>query len=79
MFFLLIVSVIASNPCTWTDENGYNYNLKPLDKEGGWQVKDETSGMGMFSMVYIFNFCDFTAIKCHEKSVGAIEALAVMG
>lgn len=79
MFFLLLYSALATNQCTWVDSNGYVYNLQKLDKPGGWQLKDETSGMGMFSMVYIFNFCDFSAIKCHDKQVGTIEALAVMG
>lgn len=65
--FIIIVFASSSLQCSWTDETGYTYNLKDLDKEGGWQLKDETSGMGMFSMVYIFNFCDFKPIKCHDR------------
>ncbi|CAD8139995.1 unnamed protein product [Paramecium octaurelia] len=76
---VFLIGIASCQQCTWTDESGYTYNLKSLDKPEGWQLKDETSGMGMFSMVYIFNFCDFKPIKCHDRQVGAIEALAVMG
>lgn len=34
--------------------------------------------MGMFNMIYEFNFCRST-VKCHGKDVAAIEALEVMG
>lgn len=35
-------------------------------------------GMGMFNMVYIFNFCDFKDLNCNGKQVAAFEALEVM-
>lgn len=79
-FFIIIflqVSVLLA--CQWTDHTGHTYHLDKLDKPEGWQIKDEQSGMGMFSMVYIFNFCDFHSVKCHDKQVAALEALAVMG
>ncbi|KAM3142622.1 hypothetical protein pb186bvf_005281 [Paramecium bursaria] len=76
MLILLLPIVLG---CIWQDDTGYTYDLTKLDKPGGWQIKDDQSGMGMFSMVYIFNFCDFHAIKCHDKQVAAMEALAVMG
>ena len=33
----------------------------------------------MFSMIYAFNFCDFSQVICHGRRVGIYEGLAVMG
>lgn len=78
MMVTLCVCFVSSAPdCTWTDDHGSLYNLKPLDRGDAWQLKDAESGMGMFSMVYVFNFCDFSQVKCHDRQVGVYEALAV--
>lgn len=80
---LIIVTTLggglrASQPdCSWVDDQGTPYNLKPLDRADAWQLKDTDSGMGMFSMIYVFNFCDFSNVKCHDRQVGVYEALAV--
>jgi len=31
----------------------------------------------MFNMIYIFNFCDFTGMSCHDSPVAVYEALEV--
>ena len=79
MLILLLVEIAlgVGQSCKWTDQEGTSYDLARLDQPGGWQIHDEESDVGLFSMVYIFNFCDFTEIKCHERQVGIYEALSV--
>ena len=38
----------------------------------------DSLGMGMFNMVYVFNFCDYKDLKCEGKPAVAYEALEVM-
>lgn len=35
--------------------------------------------MGMFNMVYIFNFCNYEKLSCAGKPVSVYETLEVMG
>ncbi len=35
--------------------------------------------MGMFNMVYIFNFCSYDDLKCGDDKVSIYEALEVLG
>ena len=43
-----------------------------------WQVTDDLTGMGMFNMVYIFNFCNFQGLVCGTEPVSCYEALEVV-
>jgi len=31
----------------------------------------------MFNMIYIFNFCDYAGMTCHDSTVAAYEVLEV--
>ena len=77
---ILNVQADISSNCHHTNSLGHEYDLNPLKKPQFWKVKDTNGDSGIFSMDYIFNFCNLGSLKCKDlPDVGAYEALEVLG
>ena len=72
LLFLITTSYATDKNCLWHDSFGYTYDISKLHNINNYQVPDtDTSnfskqiykGMGMFNMVYEFNFCT-GAVRC---------------
>jgi hypothetical protein len=44
--------------CKYSDDKGNAWDLTSLKQSEFWKVKDNSGDSGVFSMDYIFNFCD---------------------
>ncbi|CAD8156825.1 unnamed protein product [Paramecium octaurelia] len=73
-----ILKVTYQQKCQWVDEDNRKYDYANLDHPSAWHVVDTQNGMGMFNMVYIFNFCNIN-LSCHGIPVAVYEGLEVMG
>ena len=62
MFIFLILFAHAEKNCLWHDK-GFTYDLNKLHKTDNYQVPDTDTSMGMFNMLYEFNFCG-GVVKC---------------
>ena len=53
--------------CGFKDDKGNDFSLLSLKKQEFWKVKDNTSGgdSSVFSMDYLFNFCDSPVSKVY--------------
>ena len=69
----------SNQNCHWTDDKNNEYDLSGLKKGESWKVKDMNGDSGLFSMDYLFSFCENTSVKCKQTDVGAYEALEVLG
>ncbi|CAK72086.1 unnamed protein product (macronuclear) [Paramecium tetraurelia] len=86
IYFLLLIVVTYQQKCQWVDEDNHKYDYTNLDHPSAWHVVDTQNGihiksqvgMGMFNMVYIFNFCNIN-LSCHGVPVAVYEGLEVMG
>jgi centromeric protein E len=73
--FLLLPSLtLAHKSCVWKDEKGHLYDLSPMQKSANYELVDEKNSLGMFTMVYQYNFCSRT-VSCNGKEAAAVEAL----
>lgn len=50
------------------------FDLAKLHRPFNYEVPDTDTSMGMFNMVYQFNFCG-GQVKCQGRDVAAFEAL----
>jgi centromeric protein E len=61
---LLLLLIIAlptltlAQLCTFTDGNGNSYDFSSLSKDQHWEVKEQSTDSGLFSVAYVFNFCN---------------------
>ena len=78
ILLLLSTSLATDKNCLWHDTFGYSYDISKLHNINNYQVPDTDTSMGMFNMVYEFNFCT-GAVRCQGRDVAAFEALEVMG
>lgn len=63
ILLLLSTSLATDKNCLWHDTFGYSYDISKLHNINNYQVPDTDTSMGMFNMVYEFNFCT-GAVRC---------------
>jgi hypothetical protein len=63
-------------PQLWFRSNGQTRWLAGQGHEQRYYF-NSSPGMGMFNMVYMFNFCNPVDLRCEDKPVLAYEALEV--
>lgn len=56
MFYLPFVMSLHKS-CSWNDGKGHVYDLSSLQKSTNYELVDEKNSLGMFTMVYEYNFC----------------------
>lgn len=69
LVFVFILAVKgAQDTCKWADGHGHSFDLNLLKRSTNYQVPDNDTSMGMFNMVYEFNFCTW-GVKCQNREV----------